>query len=186
MQHKKRVNLPELTETQHEILTQIYELYYKQMYQKAYAILRNKQDAEDTVQEAFYRVCLNAEVFEQVHSDSTAALIHTYTNHVAINHYHRNKRMNAIISAEEAIDGVQNAESYDLTALIEKEETAAMLRQAIDTLEPMYREVIVLKYYEHKRNTEISEQFGVSRNLINGRIFRAKKMLRKILERQNT
>lgn len=186
MQHKKRDDLPRLTQEQHAVLSLIYELYYKQMYQKAYAILRNKQDAEDAVQEAFYHVCLNAKVFEQVHSDSTAALIHTYTRNVAINHYHRNKRRNAIISAEQEMDGELPGEPYDLALMIEKEETALMLRQAVEALDPMYREVIVLKYYEHKRNTEIAEQLGISRNLTNGRIFRAKKMLREILERQNT
>lgn len=185
MQDKKRIDLPKLSAEQHTALTLIYELYYKQMYQKAYSILRNKQDAEDAVQEAFYHVCLNAEVFSQPHSDTTAALIHTYTKNIAINHYHRKKKRNALISDGGEMDHNSADEPYDLAALIEKEETAVRVRQAVDMLEERYREVILLKYYQRKRNTEIASLLGLAQNIVNGRIFRAKRALRKILEQEN-
>ena len=56
MHDENRVALPDLSAEQRKTLTLIYELYYKQMYKMAYAVLRNRHDAEDAVQEAFYRV----------------------------------------------------------------------------------------------------------------------------------
>ena len=166
------------------MLTLIYELYYKQMYQKAYAILRNKQDAEDAVQEAFYRVCLNAEAFSQPHSDSTEALIRTYTKNVAINSYHRKKRRRAMLSDVPDADEL-SVPLDEIAVLIEREETAARVRAAVETLEPRYREVIMLKYYAHMKNIEIAKRLGLSPSVINGRIFRAKKALRRLLDQSN-
>lgn len=184
MQPKNRISMPDLTPAQRELLEGLYELYYEPMLKKAFQILKNRQDAEDAVQEAFYHVCLHVEDFAALDSASTAAMIHTYTRNVAINHYHRKKRQRALISEGQDADGTAAAE-YDLAVLIEREETADRVRRAVEQLEPMYREVIVLKYYEHKTNSEIAELLGLSRGLVNGRMFRAKKMLRAKLESQS-
>ncbi|MBQ7379940.1 MAG: RNA polymerase sigma factor [Clostridia bacterium] len=185
MQDKKQTGLPDLSAEQRGMLASLYEIYYDQMYKKAYDILRNTQDAEDAVQEAFYRVCCNAEVFVSPDSDATAALIYTYTRNVAINHYRRKKRQNLLISGEGHPDSLALPDEYDLALQIEKEQDAAMLRRAVDALDGIYREVILLKYYEHMTNTQIAEMLGLDRGKVNSRIFRAKKMLRALLERHN-
>lgn len=185
MQPKNRISMPDLTPAQRELLERLYELYYEPMLKKTFHILRNKQDAEDAVQEAFYHVCLHVADFAALDSASTAAMIHTYTRNTAINHYHRKKRHSALILAGKDADQSVASEEYDLALLIERKETADRIRRAVEELEPMYREVIVLKYYEHKTNSEIAELLGLSRNLVNGRMFRAKKMLRAMLESQN-
>ncbi len=185
MHDENRVALPDLSAEQRKTLTLIYELYYKQMYQKAYAVLRNRQDAEDAVQEAFYRVCLNAEVFAQPHSDTTAALIHTFTRNVVINHYHKKKRRTALISDAPDAGRMIAADACDLFLLIAREENSADVRRAVQALEPHYREVIKLKYFENKKNTEIAAMLGLGQNVVNGRIYRAKRMLRKLLLEQN-
>ena len=185
MQNKKQTSLPDLSAEQRRMLAMLYEIYYEQMYKKAYDILRNTQDAEDAVQEAFFRVCCNAEVFALPDSNATAALIHTYTRNVAINHYRKKKRQSLLISGEGHPDALALPDEYDLALQIEKEESAATLRRAVDTLDGIYREVILLKYYEHMTNTQIAQQLGIERSKVNSRIFRAKKMLRALLEQKD-
>ena len=184
MQSKKTADLPDLTPEQQGALSMIYELYYGQMYKKAYGILKNKQDAEDAVQDAFYHVCCNAEVFLSPQSERTAALIHTYTRNMAINHYHKKKRLKGIMSDERCCDDVLSVDWYDLAKLIEKQEAADCVRRAVDALEEHYREVILLKYFEHQKNTEIAQRLELGQNVVNGRIHRAKKALRKKLEQE--
>ena len=41
--------------------------------------------------------------------------------------------------------------------------------------------VILLKYFYHKRNIDIADILGIEGSQVNGRLFRAKKMLREIL-----
>ncbi len=185
MHDENRVALPDLSTEQRKTLTLIYELYYKQMYKMAYAVLRNRHDAEDAVQEAFYRVCLNAEMFKQPHGDSTAALIHVYTRNVVINHYHKKKRRSSMISDAPDADVLIDAQAYDLAFLMAQAENSAEVRRAVDALDAHYREVIILKYYQNKKNTEIAEMLGLGQNVVNGRIFRAKKMLHRLLFEQN-
>lgn len=185
MHDENRVALPDLSTEQRKTLTLIYELYYKQMYKMAYAVLRNRQDAEDAVQEAFYRVCLNAEMFKQPHGDSTAALIHVYTRNVVINHYHKKKRRSSMILDAPDADVLIDAQAYDLAFLMAQAENSAEVRRAVDALDAHYREVIILKYYQNKKNTEIAEMLGLGQNVVNGRIFRAKKMLHRLLFEQN-
>lgn len=184
MHKNNRKTMPDLTAEQRKTLTLIYERYYAQMYKKAYAVLQNRQDAEDAVQEAFYRVCLNAEVFAQPHSNATAALIHVYTRNVVINHYHKKKRRNALLSDAVDADLLIDEQMCDLELLMAREEDSARIRRAVDALEPHYREVIQLKYYENKKNTEIAELLGLGQNVVNGRIFRAKNALRRLLSEQ--
>ena len=161
------------------------EKYSQMLFRICYGILCNKQDAEDAVQEAFYRVCLNAEVFEQPDGDTTAALIYTYTRNVVINHYHKKKRRSVILHDIADADSMTDDGDCDLALLLAREEATADVRRAVDALPERYREVIVLKYYEDKKNTEIALLLGEGQNVINGRIFRAKKMLRKSLALKN-
>ena len=181
MHDNEYVALPDLSAEQRKTLTLIYRHYYSQMYKTAYAVLRNKQDAEDAVQEAFYRVCLTAEVFAQPHSETTAALIYTYTRNVVINHYHKKKRRTAMLSDGCDTNCIVDDQGYDLDLLMVKEEDRARVRRAVDALDPHYREVILLKYFENKKNTEIAAILGLGQNVVNGRIYRAKKMLRKLI-----
>ena len=173
MHDENRVALPDLSTEQRKTLTLIYELYYKQMYKMAYAVLRNRHDAEDAVQEAFYRVCLNAEMFKQPHGDSTAALIHVYTRNVVINHYHKKKRRSSMISDAPDADVLIDAQAYDLAFLMAQAENSAEVRRAVDALDAHYREVIILKYYQNKKNTEIAEMLGLSIRTVENHITNA-------------
>ena len=178
---QKTTQRADLREEQQNTLALLYERYYAQMYQKAYTVLRNHQDAEDAVQEAFYRVCLNAEVFADPISKDAAALICVYTRNVVFNFYRKNRRRNALLLNQADTGWLQDAREYELALLMINQENAEAVRRAVDALEPHYREVIRLKYYENKKNIEIAAQLGLGVNVVNGRIYRAKNVLRELL-----
>ena len=52
------------------------------------------------------------------------------------------------------------------------------LHNALDTLAPLYKEVIVLYHFEHLQYNEIAEVLGAPIGTIMNRIFRARKKLR--------
>ncbi|PZM86423.1 MAG: hypothetical protein DLD55_05735, partial [candidate division SR1 bacterium] len=75
--------------------------------------------------------------------------------------------------------------------LIEESEVAELLQQdfeleqikaAMQELDVLSREIIFLKYIEHKSNTEIEEQLLISQEVIRQRISRAFKKLRALLK----
>jgi len=170
-------------EKQRSDVEQIWNLYGKIMLAKAYGILGNMQDAEDAVQEAFLRISKNAENFSEPKSPDTIALVSIYTRNVAINLYRRNKKRNELFGNDGDLDNVISAaaESEDIAQLIVNDETVEIVRRAINLLDEPYKDVILLKYYYHKKNIEIAEVLGVDANTVNGRVFRAKKKLKELI-----
>ena len=73
------------------------------------------------------------------------------------------------------------ATGEDVEEIIINKETVELVHKAINQLDDMYRDVILLKYFYHKRNIDIADILGIEGSQVNGRLFRAKKMLREIL-----
>ena len=69
------------------------------------------------------------------------------------------------------------------TALIERAD-AAMLREAVDALPPVYREVIVLRELEGLSYKEIADVTGASMGTVMSRLARARKQLQSALCRR--
>jgi RNA polymerase sigma-70 factor, ECF subfamily len=64
---------------------------------------------------------------------------------------------------------------------MEAEEKRKMVMQAVDQLDPKYREVVVLFYFEEKSYKEIAKILDTSTNTVGTLISRAKKLLEKSL-----
>ena len=158
----------------------LFNMYHKQMLAKANDILHNWHDAEDAVQDTFYRIYRNIEDFLPVESQSAKALLMIYTRNVAINMYNRKKTYNKLFYSKKDIGDIElpsNDPDDDVLDLLINQETVETLRQGIAQLDEMHRDVIMLKYYYRKKNTEIADIMCVDVNVINARVFRAKKKL---------
>jgi RNA polymerase sigma-70 factor (ECF subfamily) len=167
-----------------EAIEKIFTLYYKRMYKRAYDILNNSHDAEDAVQETFYRISCNVKDFLDPELPDTIGLISIYTRNVALNMYNRKKKQHVLFDQREDISDMSinmEAPGEDVEEILINKETVEMVRNAINQLDDMYRDIVLMKYYYHKRNVEIADIIGIERSQVNGRLFRAKKMLREIL-----
>ena len=168
-----------------DAVERLFNLYHKILLVKANDILHNWHDAEDVVQDTFLKVSRNIEDFLPVDSQSAKTLLAVYTRNVALNMYKRKKRQNKLFYSKQDV-AEMNLESDDpkddVLELIINQETIEELRQAIDRLDDMHRDVIILKYYYHKKNIEIADIMGVDVNVINARVFRAKKKLMNLMK----
>ena len=165
-------------EEERQVVETIYKLYFKPMMAKAYGILKNHHDAEDAVQETFYRISCHVQSFMNPQAEDTVALISMYN---------RKKKQQTIFDMKQDVDDVPAADDGEwnsMEELVINRETVGMVRSAINQLDDMYRDVILLKYYYHMRNVDIGKLLDMDNNTVNGRIFRAKKMLRKRLEEE--
>jgi RNA polymerase sigma-70 factor, ECF subfamily len=63
-----------------------------------------------------------------------------------------------------------------------RSERAEVLDLALEQLTPMYREVLVLYHFEHRKYTEIAEILNLPLGTVMNRIFRARKKLRELYE----
>lgn len=171
-------------DSKREIVENIYNLYYKHMTACALGILKNHHDSQDAVQDAFYNITATYDLFADASSPATAALVHIYVKNAAINIYNKNKRHAKIVmlcdDIEEVAKDVADGDA-DLQRIVIDNETTEIVSKAIDKLEDMYKDLIILKYYYHMRNIDVAKVLNMDSNKVNGRIFRAKQKLREIL-----
>jgi RNA polymerase sigma-70 factor (ECF subfamily) len=113
--------------------------------------LGNNEDAQDAVQDTFIRA------FKAIHTFEARAQLHTWLHRILVNSALmklRERRRRPTESIEALLptytaDGHQAVSSRDWSdAVLERKETAAIVRQAIERLPDLYREVLVLRDIE--------------------------------------
>lgn len=140
--------------------------YAPNMYRLALAMLHNRQDAEDAVSEAVLRA------YEKMHTLREAERFRPWIMQITANEarkiYGKNKR----------VSPVEDMEAYMPAFRDEHHELWDVVMQ----LEPAYREVIMLYFYERFTLKEISGIIHVPEGTVKSRLSRAKDRLRKMME----
>ncbi|MBX3420401.1 MAG: sigma-70 family RNA polymerase sigma factor [Pirellulaceae bacterium] len=62
-----------------------------------------------------------------------------------------------------------------------RDERAALLRQSLDAMDPIDREVLALRHFEHLTNNEVAEVLGIQKQAASNRYVRALERLRIIM-----
>lgn len=157
----------------------IYSLYSEKMYLIAYDILKNHHDAEDCVQETIVKIIDKIERFKEAkHQNYLKKLIVIACRNIAINKYNENKRKKRsqfsttlYDDKNEIVDIPDMAENVEKIVLSEC--NYAYIKQLIDKLDPIYRDVMVLKSMQFS-NEEIAYMMNISIELVRKRYSRAR------------
>jgi RNA polymerase sigma-70 factor (ECF subfamily) len=131
------------------------------------------EEAEDILQEAFIKSYRNLNSFDE--QQTFSAWIYRIVRNETISHYRkRSVRPEGHLDMQEegALD--QFAHHLNIAMEAEKAEEAAMLRKALDELDPKYRDVLILQYLEEKDYKEISDILHIPMGTVATRINRAK------------
>ena len=143
---------------------QLYLAYRKQMYYAAFQILQHDEDSEDAVHHAFIKIAENIEKFFDVECPKTRSLCVTIVENKAIDHTRKYRHESAIY--EDALNGIQIPMPGDHG-----------LADAIASLAPQYRQVILLRYVNGYGVKEIAEMLNKSLPNVEKLLWRAKKKL---------
>lgn len=147
---------------------QLYQQYKAFMYRIACQILRNQQDAEDAVHNAFLSIARNIEKIESPTSPETRGYISIIVERKAIDLYRQRKKNITDELFEEDI-GILVSFPNDHN-----------LAWCIAKLPPRYRQIIFLKYSHGYSIKEIADILGISHAAASKLDQRAKKKLEKI------
>lgn len=152
-------------------------------------ILRNEEDARDALQEAFLQAFRALPRFEG------HARISTWLHRIVVNAALmkiRSKKAHPEEPIEPLLptfqeDGHATVEygSWEggADALLERTETRALVRSAIDRLPPTYRTVLILRDIEELDTAEVAQMLGITANAVKIRLHRARQALRELLDR---
>ena len=141
-----------------QAMADLYDRYGRLAYSVILRIVRDREMAEDLVQETFLRVWTRAQAF-----DSKRGALGPWLLAVA-----RNRAIDYIRSADgrmaRSAFEIVEMENPALFANLEKEVTASdqarRIREALNKLNPNQRTVIELAYFEGLSQTEMAEKLG--------------------------
>ncbi len=134
----------------------------------------NDEDAGDAAQETLVKVLRNLDRYDPERSFST--WVFGIARNTCIDEHRRRKRR----AWDEPGDIADTASSPLHDAA--RSQRAELLEQALAELPPMYREILVLYHFEHRKYTEIAEILDLPLGTVMNRIFRARKKLRTLYE----
>jgi len=167
-------------------LGQLVSKYNERIYNLALRILRNKEDAEDILQEAFLTVIEKLDTFDGRSS------FFTWIYRIATNASLMKLRKKKLVFAEfpENPDFEKSLEnmafvdwSQDPSLNIHNEEVKKMLGQAINQLSETYRTVFILRDLEQLSIKETSKILEISEENVKIRLRRARFFLRDVLSK---
>jgi len=150
------------------------------------SILRNEAEAEDAAQEVAVKIYRNLHLFRSESQFRTWALS------IA-----RNEGLGRLRKAEtrreDSLDALTDDQTGDFTPAIltswrdvpnqalEQKELAALLRQAIDGLPEIYRNVVLLRDIEEMDVRETAAALGIAEGAVKVRLHRARALLQRSL-----
>jgi RNA polymerase sigma-70 factor, ECF subfamily len=152
----------------------------ERIYRAARAIVRDDEEAEDVMQQAY----VNA--FAHLRQFHGSAQFSTWLTRITINEaIARMRRRGRYEVFDETRSGVEPFMSHDPSENPERQaftgELRGLLEWAIDTLPDGQREVFVLREVEGLSTSEVAESLGVSDDVVKTRLSRSRAALRRVL-----
>jgi len=163
----------------------IVERHQRRLFLSAFEVLRNREDAEDVVQEAFARSFFSLKSFRGGSSLST--WLQRIVFNLAIDLKRRVRRRGGepvifeegvTVAADSAFEG---GGSDNPEALLRQKEHRERMMRVLDDLSDEHRQTIILREFEGLSYDEIARATGVSSGTVMSRLFYARKKLQSAL-----
>ncbi len=172
----------------HDAFNDIILSQQRYVYSLAMRVFRNNEDAEDLVQNTFIRVF---RTISQYNGDSRfTTWLYRIVINLARDELRARGRKVPIINPGGGDDDefdpvtliVDDSATRDPQAMLEHNETRRMLERAMDQLEPQFRLVLTLYYFDDLKYTDIAEILEIPLNTVKSHIRRGKERLREIIQ----
>jgi RNA polymerase sigma-70 factor (ECF subfamily) len=159
--------------------------YERALYFHILKMVKDREQVEDLVQEAFVKA------FDNLNTYSTNYAFSTWLYRIATNNtidYLRKKKLNtlSIDKPMKTKDGEMEMQLPDESASTDrdiiKKQRKKIVQNAIDDLPKKYRKVIQLRHMEEKSYKEISDILDKPLGTVKAHIFRARELLYKALK----
>lgn len=156
----------------------LYALFGPKMFAVCLRYAKNREEAEDILQEGFLKV------FQYLHQFKNEASLEGWIRKIMVNCGLQKIRTNARIAPVISIDHLKD--TFRIDGYIESNIASKELLKLVMTLPPAYKAVFNLYVFEGYKHSEIAQILGVSEgtsksNLSDARAFLQKQMIKKQL-----
>jgi RNA polymerase sigma-70 factor, ECF subfamily len=143
-------------------------------------LLRNEQDAQDIVQEAYLRAFKS---FSGFHGSNGRAWLLTIVRNTSYTLLKKNRAVDLTTTFDEDVHA-SGRESISPAAILEHAEDAELIKNAMNELPPEFREILTLRHQEELSYQEIGEILKIPTGTVMSRLARARAKLREYLSSQ--
>ena len=140
-------------------------------------LLRNEQDAQDVVREAYLRAFKS---FGGFHGSNGRAWLLTIVRNTSYTLLKKNQAVDLTTTFDEELHA-SGQESVTAETILERSEDAALIREAINELPAEFREILTLRHQEGLSYKEIAEIAQIPPGTVMSRLARARAKLREYL-----
>jgi RNA polymerase sigma-70 factor (ECF subfamily) len=161
--------------------------YEGKIFRLAQHVTQNREDAEDVLQETFMKA------YEHLDQFQGNSKFYTWIVRIAVNQALmklRRRKTDKSVSLDETIDTGEDTMVREIAAWDEdpeqrytREELGGILDSAVQSLEPPYRSVFMLRDVDELSTEETAEALGLSVPAVKSRLLRARLQLREKLTR---
>ena len=157
-------------------LNRLMDTYGNDVLRTATMFLKDRQKAEDAFQEVFIKVFNKMDSFKGESSEKTWII------RITINlckDILRSSWMKRVLLTDKTTNRVIK---FDFDKKINRQEENRRLYEAVLSLPPAYKEVVILFYYQEFDTLEISRVLKIAEGTVRSRLHRAREILKKQLE----
>lgn len=156
------------------------EKYREPLLRAAWRIVRGREEAEDIVQEAFVKMYKNAHKFEKYDGIEFKSWAYKIAVNTAITHYRKLKR-GEFLTDDPQLYHVPPQEDFDARFSMAMD-SKAVVAGVLDKM-PVHLASVMRRYYlEDKSYQTIAAEENISIPTLKMRLFRAKKLFKKLTE----
>ncbi|MDX1623517.1 MAG: RNA polymerase sigma factor [Gemmatimonadota bacterium] len=155
------------------------ERYQRRLWWSVFRMVRDADEADDVVQEAFVRAWDHLDDFD------TSRRFYTWIYRIARNralNVLRRRKVRRFLSLSDEESAPPIAGPGDTAAAVEDRELAAALRECRERLPEAQRETFDLRHDDGMRYAEIATATGVPEGTVMSRLYRARERMRECLE----
>ena len=141
----------------------------------------SKDDREDVLQNIFIKTYRNIQSFDTALSFST--WIYRIAHNEAVSFFRAKKVRPEGHLVEDGEDALAKLfDDADFVELLDKKIQAAQIASHVEKLDQIYQDVIILRYFEDRSYTEISDILKIREGTVATLLHRAKKKLKILIE----
>lgn len=154
----------------------VYLMYKDMLYNVSFRIIKNKQDAQDTVHDAFIKGFQN--IYKLENDLNLGPWLKRIVINCSLDFLKKKKKLGWLQESFEFQDKEVQLEEYEDISL-----KVIEVKKAINTLKDKYRIIIILYLIEDYSHKEIAKQLGLKESTVRNQYVRGKRLLKQQLQK---
>jgi RNA polymerase sigma-70 factor, ECF subfamily len=165
-----------------QAFARLVEQYQSQVYNLCYRMLGNSGEAEDAAQETFLRAFSRLKTYDESRKFSSWLL--SIGSHYCIDRLRR--RRFTWTDIDDLAPKLESSRSDDRPEHVYLQaELADEVQRMLGNVSPLYRTVLILRYWQHASYEEMGEILGISESAVKSRLHRARKAMADVMQEQS-